>query len=181
MVRKRRLGSGLLLLAAALMGACSESGDGVDGAGAGGAGGAGDVGDEACAPRPLEEGCTAGCPSSPDDVQLFCTSDFRTTTRGGTECGGTYVKLDYGLGYTTYYFDANDELVGRVSATDKGSGCMAGNGPITTTFGETCRAIGEAVDLCEDDGGGGAGGDGAGGTGIGGDSGIAGAGGANDQ
>ena len=67
---------------------------------------------------------------------------------------------DYGLGYTRYYFDKNDKLVGMVEATDVGDGCMKDGGPITTTYGETCRGTGDSVDLCgaSDDGGGGAGG-----------------------
>lgn len=69
---------------------------------------------------------------------------------------------NYGLGYSSYYFDENGELVGIVSATDVGESCAEGNGPITTTFGETCRATGEPVDLCE--GSAGSGGDGAGGN-----------------
>ena len=168
---------GLVVTVLALAGGCAGSGEGADDAGAGG-GGAGGARDDGCAPLPLEEGCTAGCPSSPDDVQLFCTGDFRTTTRGITECGGSYVKVNYGLGYSTYYFDQNDVLVGKVSATDAGGGCTEGNGPITTTFGETCRATGEAVDLCAGSaGGGGAGGNGAGGDSAAGDGGAVGAGG----
>lgn len=164
-----RLGfEGMVGLAAALLamaGGCEGSRDGVDDPAAGGAGaGAGGVRDDGCAPLPLEEGCTAGCPASPDDVQPFCTGDFRTTTRGSTECGGSYVMRNYGLGYSTYYFDENDELMGIVSATDAGDGCVEGNGPIKTTFGETCRATGEAVDLCEGSGGDGSGGDGTGGN-----------------
>ena len=118
---------------------------------------------DACAPLALAQGCgRADCPSSPDEVELFCGNDPKTTTRGSTECGGTYVMRNYGLGYTIYYFDEHDELVGIVQATDSGDGCEEGNGPITTTYGETCRATGDAVDLCEGNGGdGGAGGIGA--------------------
>jgi len=145
---------GLATAVLAVAGGCGGSGDGVDDEGASGAGGARDDG---CAPLPLEKGCTDGCPSTPDDVQLFCPGDFRGTTRGSTECG-SYVMLNYGLGYSRYYFNQNDELVGIESATDAGDGCIEGNGPITTTFGETCRVTGEAVDLCGGSAGGSPGG-----------------------
>lgn len=144
--------AGLALAVLAGVGACSDSGDGGDEP----------APDEACAPLPLEDGCAAGCPSSPDDVELFCPGGFKTTTRRSTECGGAYVMRNYGLGYTGYYFDEKGELVGIVAATDAGEGCTDGNGPITTTFGKTCRATGEPVDLCE--GSAGSGGDGAGGN-----------------
>jgi hypothetical protein len=78
------------------------------------------------------------------------------------------VNLDYGLGYTRYYFDENDALVGILSATDAGEGCMEDNGPITTTFGETCRPTGNAIDLCEDGAGGAGGAAGGAGGGAGG-------------
>jgi hypothetical protein len=152
MTLSRRLGFeglvGLAVAVLAVVGGCNGSSDGVGDPGVGGAG-AGGARDDGCAPLPLEKGCTDGCPSSPDDVQLFCPGDFRGTTRGSTECGGSYVMLNYGTGYSRYYFNENDELVGIESATDAGDGCIEGNGPITSTFGETCRVTGEPVDLCE--------------------------------
>ena len=161
----RRLTCGALVAIGAVwlatLGGCDGADGGVDHLGAGGAG-VGGQHDDGCAPLPLAEACEDGCPASPDEVQLFCTSDFRTTTRGLTECGGTYVHLNYGLGYTTYYFDENDALIGILRASDAGDGCEESNGPITTTYGETCRATGDAVDLCEGSAGaGGAGGVGA--------------------
>lgn len=106
---------------------------------------------EPCAIEDLAQHCaSSSCPESPDDVVPFCANDdFRGTTRSATECGGTLVSINYGLGYTDFYFDQDGALVGIVSLSDVGRECSDGHSTLVTQFGETCAAVGEPEDVCE--------------------------------
>lgn len=100
---------------------------------------------ENCKVHPLSDACPepAQCPTGPDDVKLTCNTHSQTT-RAATECGGTMVHVDYGLGGSAWYFDANGKLVGLGSTSDIVTDCDE----ILTIYGEVCDTVGETEDLC---------------------------------
>lgn len=100
---------------------------------------------DSCDVQPLSEACpeTVQCPTEPDDVGLFCNGTTQTT-RSATDCGGTMVDVNNGLGGDAWYFDADGKLVGLRSTSDIIGDC---DDPVTT-YGEVCDTVGEAEDLC---------------------------------
>lgn len=144
------MGSSALLLAGAAALACANSEGGGShqqaGAGQGGASGSGLW--VPCEVLDLATQCAqSGCPESPEDVVLFCTNDFGTT-RSATDCGGTVVSKDFGLGKTNYYFDDMGALMGLSISSDQTRECADGRLTLITQYGEICASLGEAEDLC---------------------------------
>jgi len=88
------------------------------------------------------------CPESPEDVVPFCTNDFRGTTRSATDCGGTVVSKDFGLGKTNYYFDDMGALMGLSISSDEVRECSDGRETLITQYGEICASLSDAEDLC---------------------------------
>lgn len=103
---------------------------------------------EPCKLHPLSAICpsSAQCPTAPDDVPLVCNSTYQETTSAATECGGTVVHVNYGLGGAFWYFDDSGKLVGVRSVSDTGPRC--GDSVGVTTYGEICSAIGQEEDRC---------------------------------
>lgn len=106
---------------------------------------------EPCGVEDLAQYCAkSSCPSSPQDVVPFCPNDdIRGTTRSATECDGTVVSVNFGLGRDDYYFDERGVLVGLKISSDVGHQCPDGTSAIVTEYGETCAAVGEPEDVCE--------------------------------
>jgi hypothetical protein len=146
------VGSSALLLAGATALACANTGEGggrEQQAGAGQGGAAGNGLWIPCEALELATQCAqSSCPESPEEVVPFCTDDFRGTTRSATDCGGTVVTKDFGLGKTNYYFDDMGALMGLSISSDKGRECADGRVTLVTQYGEICASLGEAEDLC---------------------------------
>lgn len=137
----------MLVVAASCEGTSSEGAEqGEGGAGAGGA-----------PPDPFQVPCEIGdlaeycadrsCPESPDDVQPVCSARARTT-RSDTDCDGTVVSIQRGLGWTSYYFDATGALMGIHTTSDKGTECADGHTTLVRQQGEICAFVGTSEDLC---------------------------------
>lgn len=148
--RTRSLGVGAMVLGAAFAFACGNTekpGKPAQQAGAD-AGGAAPDDDSPCDLGEIEERCELiDCPTSPEEVTPACTS--ASTRRFSTECGGTAIIIQQGLGQQGYFFDREGKLIGLSTMTDKVMTCDDGHTSFSTIVGEICRAVGSPEDVCE--------------------------------
>lgn len=146
------LASSALLLAGAVALACantSERSGSEQQAGTGHGGVSGEGLWVPCDALDLAAQCAmSSCPESPEDVVPFCTNDFGGTTRSATDCGGTVVSKDFGLGKTNYYFDDMGALMGVSISSDDIRECPDGRETLITQYGEICASLNDAEDLC---------------------------------
>jgi len=118
---------------------------------------------DTCGPYPLSSYCVDApvtCARSPEDIGR--TSDacpFGGVQQFASDCGGTVVRESFGYVSDTWTFDADGQLIGHSFRTDAEDRCQEGGYSFQWTYGETCRPVGEAEELCDAVGGaGGAGG-----------------------